>query len=83
MFRNQRFVGMVLTLCFGCCGSATASGIDHKVTFDESGIWNRNIQKGLEYGSIAVVLGALRGKAARRASGAHSGRRWILRCSEP
>jgi membrane-associated phospholipid phosphatase len=57
MFRNQRFAGMVLTLCFGCCGSATASGIDHKVTFDESGIWNRNIQKGLEYGSIAVVLG--------------------------
>jgi undecaprenyl-diphosphatase len=48
---------MVLTLCFGCCASATAGGIDHKLTYDDSGIWNRNIQKGLEYGSIAVVLG--------------------------
>lgn len=57
MFRHRRSAGMVLTLCFGCCASATAGGIDHKLTYDDSGIWNRNIQKGLEYGSIAVVLG--------------------------
>ena len=36
---------------------ATAAGLDHKITFDESGIWNRNVQKAVEYGSIAVVLG--------------------------
>ena len=35
-------------------------GIDHVVNFDQSGIWNRNVQKGVEYGSIAVeVAGAL------------------------
>lgn len=57
MVRNRRFAGMILTLSFGWCASATASGIDHKLTFDDSGIWNRNAQKALEYGSIAVVLG--------------------------
>src|SRR5689334_16827198 len=36
------------------------AGIDHKVNFDESGIWNRNVQHAVEYGSIAVtVAGAL------------------------
>ena len=34
-----------------------AAGLDHKITFDESGIWNRDVQKGVEYGSIAIVLG--------------------------
>ena len=57
MFPNRRLAGMVLTLCFGCCAGATAGGIDHKVTYDDSGIWNRDIQQALEYGSIAVVLG--------------------------
>jgi len=33
------------------------AGLDHKITFDESGIWNRDVQKGVEYGSIAIVLG--------------------------
>ncbi|WP_284322686.1 phosphatase PAP2 family protein [Dyella acidisoli] len=35
-------------------------GIDHRVAYDNSGVWNRNIQSGLLYGSIAGVgLGAL------------------------
>jgi undecaprenyl-diphosphatase len=35
-------------------------GIDHLVGFDESGIWSRNNQKFLEYGSVLVVTtGAL------------------------
>ena len=29
-----------------------AGGIDHKVGFDESGIWNRNVQKAVEYSLI-------------------------------
>jgi membrane-associated phospholipid phosphatase len=33
------------------------AGFDHKVPFDESGIWNRNVQKGVEYGAIAAVVG--------------------------
>jgi undecaprenyl-diphosphatase len=38
----------------------TAAGIDHVVNFDQSGIWNRNIQKGLEYTLIGgEIAGAL------------------------
>ena len=37
-----------------------AGGIDHVVNFDQSGIWNRNIQKGLEYTLIgSEIAGAL------------------------
>ena len=37
-----------------------AGGIDHVVNFDQSGIWNRNIQKGLEYTLIGgEIAGAL------------------------
>lgn len=32
-------------------------GFDHKVTLDESGIWERNVQKFVEYGTIAAVVG--------------------------
>ena len=57
MSRNRWVACTVLMLCCGWVSSATAGGIDHKVTFDDSGIWSRNIQQALEYGSIAVVLG--------------------------
>jgi undecaprenyl-diphosphatase len=41
-------------------GLGTAAGIDHVVNFDQSGIWNRNIQKGLEYTLIGgEIAGAL------------------------
>jgi undecaprenyl-diphosphatase len=32
-------------------------GIDHKVPLDESGIWSRNVQYAVEYGSIVAVVG--------------------------
>lgn len=32
-------------------------GIDHRLKLDQSGVWSRNTQKGLEFGSAAVVLG--------------------------
>lgn len=32
-------------------------GIDHKVAYDDSGIWNRNYQKGLAYGAAFTVIG--------------------------
>jgi membrane-associated phospholipid phosphatase len=57
MSQNRWVACTVLMLCCGWAPGATAGGIDHKVTFDDSGIWNRNIQQALEYGSIAVVLG--------------------------
>jgi membrane-associated phospholipid phosphatase len=67
MSRNRWVACTLLMLCCGWVPGATAGGIDHKITFDDSGIWNRNIQKGLEYGSIAVVIGgaALEGGETR------------------
>jgi membrane-associated phospholipid phosphatase len=32
-------------------------GIDHPVRYDNSGIWNRNIQKDLQYAMIATIVG--------------------------
>ncbi len=50
------FGASVLALSWG----ASAGGIDHRVTFDESGIWNRNVQKAV-VGTLVVgeVAGAL------------------------
>ena len=36
---------------------SAALGIDHKVPLDESGIWSRNVQKAVYYGSIITVFG--------------------------
>ncbi len=57
MILNRRLAGAAVALCFGSCAGEAAAGLDHKVTFDDSGIWNRNVQKAVEYGSIAVALG--------------------------
>ena len=41
-------------------GACLAGGIDHVVNFDNSGIWNRNLQKGVEYTLIGgEIVGAL------------------------
>jgi hypothetical protein len=32
-------------------------GIDHELAFDQSGIWGRNYQLGLEYAVVAIELG--------------------------
>lgn len=32
-------------------------GIDHRVHFDNRGLWNRNVQKGVMYGTVAAVIG--------------------------
>ncbi|HEX7342563.1 MAG TPA: phosphatase PAP2 family protein [Rhodanobacteraceae bacterium] len=32
-------------------------GIDHRVHYDNHGLWNRNVQLGVEYGTLATVLG--------------------------
>ena len=42
------------------CSTGIAAGIDHRVTFDQSGIWNRNVQKGVLDTLIAgEIAGAL------------------------
>lgn len=36
---------------------AYAGGIDHKLAYDNSGIWNRNVQLAVEYSVIATSIG--------------------------
>ena len=50
---TSRFVlALALAWCTGAMG-----GFDHKVPFDESGIWDRDVQKGVQYATVAVILG--------------------------
>ena len=77
---NALFRSIVVALAVAW-SSITFGGVDHRVQLDDSGIWNRDVQKGVEYGTIAVVLGGAYGKAARIASARHSGRRSIPVCS--
>ncbi|MDB6090972.1 MAG: phosphatase family protein [Gammaproteobacteria bacterium] len=58
MMRNWRLC--LLLLVFASSGAAAAGGplgIDHEWSRDESGIWARKYQTGLELGVIAVELG--------------------------
>jgi PAP2 superfamily protein len=59
----RRSPGRVLALCLCSLlagSSVTAGGIDHLVTYDNSGIWKRSNQQVLEYGLIGgEIAGAL------------------------
>ena len=33
------------------------AGLDHELAYDQSGIWNRNVQLALEYSAVAVAAG--------------------------
>lgn len=50
---------VLLTTLFPSCAFAGGGpfGIDHLVTYDDSGIWNRNYQKGLAMGAALTVIG--------------------------
>lgn len=53
--RTLTAIGLILT-----CIAAQADGpfgIDHRLNFDNSGIWSRSNQKNLEMGSAALVVG--------------------------
>jgi membrane-associated phospholipid phosphatase len=59
---NLRFPARAaLGLCLLAAAPAWAGGgpfgIDHKVTYDDSGIWDRNIQKGLAAGVALTTIG--------------------------
>lgn len=55
------WISLVFAVVSGASGCAFAAGgpfgIDHRVSRDDQGIWNRNVQFGVEYGTIAVVVG--------------------------
>ena len=55
----RRLSSLVLGIVMlALASAANAGGIDHRVTFDQSGIWNRNVQKGVQY---ALVGGEIAG----------------------
>jgi len=57
---SGRLSGACLFLLAFCTGLCFGDGIDHVVTFDNSGIWNRSVQKGLVYTLIGgEIAGAL------------------------
>jgi membrane-associated phospholipid phosphatase len=52
-------LGLLLSLGFALATPSRA-GIDHELTYDDSGIWNRKYQLALEHGLLAAeVIGAL------------------------
>lgn len=61
-FRPMRSAGLCGLYLAGmlAAGSAAAGGplgIDHRVAYDDSGIWNRNVQKGLAAGMALTTVG--------------------------
>jgi PAP2 superfamily len=52
-------IGLFLLVLASSCATAGAGplGIDHELSLDQSGIWARKYQTGLEYGVIAVEVG--------------------------
>jgi len=51
---------LALAVCSNACASGGPLGIDHRLHYDNSGIWKRSNQKVLLYGSIVTVgAGAL------------------------
>lgn len=59
----MRSITISIAACL-MCGQVVAGGgllgIDHRVAYDNAGIWNRNVQSGLLYGTVAGVgLGAV------------------------
>jgi membrane-associated phospholipid phosphatase len=58
---HMRWLRVWLALSALAWGSASAGGglfgIDHEVALDDSGIWARKYQTGLQYGVVAVELG--------------------------
>jgi undecaprenyl-diphosphatase len=49
-----RFISVALALVAVSCD---AGGIDHKVTFDDSGIWSHNVELGIMYAMIGTEVG--------------------------
>lgn len=59
----RRLIMITFALCFLMSGVPLAHagggpfGIDHRVHYDNSGIWNRKIQKNVEYATVLTVVG--------------------------
>ena len=47
----------VFFICLALAAGDGLAGLDHKVTYDDSGIWSRSNQNVLRYGALAVDIG--------------------------
>jgi undecaprenyl-diphosphatase len=57
-FMNRYFWSTLVLIASSLSAHADGPlGIDHRLNFDNSGIWSRNNQKTLEMGSAALVIG--------------------------
>ncbi|HKO66300.1 MAG TPA: phosphatase PAP2 family protein [Burkholderiaceae bacterium] len=58
---SRLLLGVALwSTSLGACAAGGPLGIDHRVNMEESGVWSREIQKAIFYGSMATsVSGAL------------------------
>jgi undecaprenyl-diphosphatase len=50
-------IKLLLACCLIVAASPARSGFDHKVTFDNSGIWNHSVELGIMYGMIGTEVG--------------------------
>ena len=56
-FSRRIFRPLIVLAALSVVSFAAHAGLDHKLAFDQSGIWNRNVQLAVEYSAIAVAGG--------------------------
>jgi undecaprenyl-diphosphatase len=50
-------IKLLLACCLLLAAAPARGGFDHKVTFDDSGIWNHNVELGIMYTMIGTEIG--------------------------
>ncbi|MGT2477356.1 hypothetical protein [Paraburkholderia terrae] len=48
---------LILSSALSIVSLTAHAGLDHELAYDQSGIWNRNVQLALEYSAIAIATG--------------------------
>ncbi|WP_233865700.1 phosphatase PAP2 family protein [Paraburkholderia adhaesiva] len=56
-FSRRVFNPLIVAASMSIVSVAAHAGLDHKLAYDQSGIWNRNVQLALEYSAIAITTG--------------------------
>jgi membrane-associated phospholipid phosphatase len=54
---RRHLLAFTLALATALLSPRATAGFDHRIAFDESGVWNRNVQQTLRFGTLAVVIG--------------------------
>lgn len=56
-FLSRACKRLILASALSTLSLAAHAGLDHELAYDQSGIWNRNVQLALEYSAIAIAAG--------------------------